>query len=230
MVMFKMRDSLSSVRYSPICNVLRQWKTLLIPIYYISTTINSLYLMFLHLTLTGQRDLHPVHLTVSYKLDTHTHTHKLDCILYTWLYPIHLTASYTLDCILYTWLHPIHLTVSYTLDCILYTWLYPIHLTASYTLDCILYTWLYPDGDVVYSLTLGTHADSEAYSSCRVRVYVCVYVWPLITAASHIGITKQRYQCVHSNTAIVLNFADFSKNASFKSYGVICLPREAPAS
>ena len=53
---------------------------------------------------------------------------------------------------------------------------------------------------------------------------------PLVTAASHIGITKQRYQRVHSNTAIVLNFADFPKNASFKSYGVICLPRAAPAS
>ena len=75
---------------------------------------------------------------------------------------------------------------------------------------------------------------SEGYSSCRVCMYVCVcvcvYVRPLITAASHIGITKQRYQRVHSNTAIVLNFVDFPKNASFKSYGVICLPRAAPAS
>ena len=59
---------------------------------------------------------------------------------------------------------------------------------------------------------------------------VCVCVCPFITAASHIGITKQRYQRIHSNTAIVLNFADFPKNASFKSYGVICLPRAAPAS
>ena len=58
-------------------------------------------------------------------------------------------------------------------------------------------------------------------------MYVCV---SLISAASHIGITKQRYQRIHSNTAIVLNFADFPKNASFKSYGVICLPRAAPAS
>ena len=33
MVAFKMRDSLPSARYSPICNVLRQWKTSLIPIY-----------------------------------------------------------------------------------------------------------------------------------------------------------------------------------------------------
>ena len=28
-----MRDSLPNARYSPICNVLRQWKTSLIPIY-----------------------------------------------------------------------------------------------------------------------------------------------------------------------------------------------------
>ena len=66
--------------------------------------------------------------------------------------------------------------------------------------------------------------------SVCVYVCVCMCVRPLITAASHIGITKQRYQRVHSNTAIVLNFADFPKNASFKSYGIICLPRAAPAS
>ena len=61
-----------------------------------------------------------------------------------------------------------------------------------------------------------------------VCVYVCVC--PLILAASHIVITKQRYQWVHSNTAIVLNFADFPKNTLFKSYGVICLPQAASAS
>ena len=33
MVVFKMRDSVPSARYSSICNVLRQWKTSLIPIY-----------------------------------------------------------------------------------------------------------------------------------------------------------------------------------------------------
>ena len=82
---------------------------------------------------------------------------------------------------------------------------------------------------------------SEGYCSCvyvcvymyvcvYACVYVCMYVSPLITAASHIGITKHRYQRLHSNTAIVLNFADFPKNASFKSYGVICLPLAAPAS
>ena len=87
---------------------------------------------------------------------------------------------------------------------------------------------------------------SEGYCSCPVCMYVCmyvcvyvcmcvcmyvcVYVCPLIPAASHIGITKERYQRILRNTGIVLNFVDFPKNASFKSYGVICLPRAAPAS
>ena len=69
--------------------------------------------------------------------------------------------------------------------------------------------------------------------ACAQRVLLelsCVYVCPLIPAASHVGITKQRYQRIHRNTGIVLNFADFPKNASLKSYGVICLPRAAPAS
>ena len=60
---------------------------------------------------------------------------------------------------------------------------------------------------------------------------VCIMcVCPLITAASHVGITKEIYQRIHSNTGIVLNVANFSKNATFKSYGVICLPPAAPAS
>ena len=73
---------------------------------------------------------------------------------------------------------------------------------------------------------------SEGYCSCPVCMYVCVYVYvcPLISAASHVGITKQIYQRIHRNAGIVLKFADFPKNASFKSYGVICLPRAAPAS
>ena len=33
MVVFKMRDSLPSPRYSAICNILHQWKTSLIPTY-----------------------------------------------------------------------------------------------------------------------------------------------------------------------------------------------------
>ena len=79
-------------------------------------------------------------------------------------------------------------------------------------------------------LTLGVHAHSEGYSSRRVCMCVCMCVCPLVTAASHIGITQQRYLLVHSNTAIVLNLADFPKNASFKSYGIICLPQAAPPS
>ena len=69
--------------------------------------------------------------------------------------------------------------------------------------------------------------------ACAARVTVvvlCVCVCPLIPVASHIGITKERYQRILRNTGIALNFADFPKNASFKSYGVICLPRAAPAS
>ena len=63
--------------------------------------------------------------------------------------------------------------------------------------------------------------------ACAARVTVvvlCVFVCPLIPAASHIGIAKERYQRIQRNTGIVLNFADFPKNASFKSYGVICDP------
>ena len=75
---------------------------------------------------------------------------------------------------------------------------------------------------------------SEGYCSCPVCmyvcVYVCVYVCPIIPAASHIGIAKERHQRILRNTGIVLNLADFPKNSSFKSYGVICLPRAAPAS
>ena len=52
--------------------------------------------------------------------------------------------------------------------------------------------------------------------ACTVRVtvvvlYVCVYVCPLIPAASHIGIAKERYQRILRNAGIVLNFADFPK-------------------
>ena len=58
----------------------------------------------------------------------------------------------------------------------------------------------------------------------------CMYVCPLISATSHIGITKERIQQIHRNIRIVLKFADFSKDASFKSYGIICLPQAVPAS
>ena len=64
-----------------------------------------------------------------------------------------------------------------------------------------------------------------------VHVRVCVCVWVCVRARVCVcTCTCVCVQRVHSNTAIVLNFADFPKNASFKSYGVICLPRPAPAS
>ena len=43
MVVFKMRDSVPSPRYSPVCNVLRQWKTSLIftyRVYRLNDTVN----------------------------------------------------------------------------------------------------------------------------------------------------------------------------------------------
>ena len=40
---------------------------------------------------------------------------------------------------------------------------------------------------------------SEGYCSCPVCMYVCVYLCPLIPAASHIGITKERYQQILRN-------------------------------
>ena len=45
MVVFKMRDSVPSARYPPICNVLRQWKTSLIPIYRIYRLYDNDYII-----------------------------------------------------------------------------------------------------------------------------------------------------------------------------------------
>ena len=79
-----------------------------------------------------------------------------------------------------------------------------------------------------------SHAIINPRRACAVRVTVvglcvCVCVHSK-SAASHIEITKERYQRIHRNTGTILNFADFPKNASFKSYGIICSPRAAPAS
>ena len=43
MMVFKMRDSVHSARYSPVCNVLRQWKTSLIPIYKVYRLYDIIY-------------------------------------------------------------------------------------------------------------------------------------------------------------------------------------------
>ena len=81
---------------------------------------------------------------------------------------------------------------------------------------------------------------SEGYCSCPVCMYVCmcvcVYVCMCVCVCVHSYLpphtleSQERYQRILRNTGIVLNCADFPKNASFKSYGVICLPRAAPAS
>ena len=81
----------------------------------------------------------------------------------------------------------------------------------------------------IYGISKWLHTTATARVKARCT-YVCMCMCPLIPAASHIGITKERYQRILRNTGIVLNFADFPKNASFKSYGVICLPRAALAS
>ena len=84
--------------------------------------------------------------------------------------------------------------------------------------------------EAIILLTLGRACAARVTVVVLCVCMLCVYVCPLIPAASHIGITKERYQRILRNTGIVLNFADFPKNASFKSYGVISLPRAAPAS
>ena len=62
------------------------------------------------------------------------------------------------------------------------------------------------------------------------RAAMDTVVAPCVCVCVHIGITKERYQQIHRNTGIIFNFAYFPKNALFKSYGVICLPRAALAS
>ena len=42
MVVFKMRESVPTARYSPVCNVLRQWKTSLILTYRVYRLYDSI--------------------------------------------------------------------------------------------------------------------------------------------------------------------------------------------
>ena len=71
---------------------------------------------------------------------------------------------------------------------------------------------------------------SEGYCSCPVCMYVCMCVHSYLPPHTLESQKIDSYQRILRNTGIVLNFADFPKNASFKSYGVICLPQAAPAS
>ena len=51
MVVFKMRDSVPSPRYSAICNVLRQWKTSLIPTYRVYRLYDNIVIIIMFLCL-----------------------------------------------------------------------------------------------------------------------------------------------------------------------------------
>ena len=46
MVVFKMRESVPIVRYSPVCNVLRQWKTSLILTYIVYRLYDRVYRLY----------------------------------------------------------------------------------------------------------------------------------------------------------------------------------------
>ena len=62
---------------------------------------------------------------------------------------------------------------------------------------------------------------------------VCMYVCVCIRSnlPPHIlEPKKEGYQRLHRKTGTILKCKYFAKNASFKSYGVICSPRAAPAS
>ena len=98
-------------------------------------------------------------------------------------------------------------------------------------------------GGLAYLLTLGAHACSEGYGSCPVCVCVCVsvrsFLPPCTYRSRNIGMyvwvhrDKGKYRYVQyvwvhrdkGKTFIILIIA---KNASFRSYGVICLPPMPP--
>ena len=71
---------------------------------------------------------------------------------------------------------------------------------------------------------------SEVYSSW----FVCMYVCMCSNLPTHTLESQERdiilYQRIYCNTGTISNFADFPKNASFKSYGVICSSQAALAS
>ena len=72
----------------------------------------------------------------------------------------------------------------------------------------------------------------------HVCMYACMYVCTYICMCVHSYLPPHTLESQKRDTnksiaiqgGIVLNFANFTKNALFKSYGMICLPRAAPAS
>ena len=110
MVVFKMRGSVPSARYSSICNVLRQWKTSLIPIYRVYRLYDTAY---------------------------YTAACVLYCSLCIILQSVYYTAAYVLYSVLYCSLCIILQPVYYTAACVLYCSLciiqQPVYYTAAYS-------------------------------------------------------------------------------------------------
>ena len=79
---------------------------------------------------------------------------------------------------------------------------------------------------IMITVHLGTlFINPRCACAARVTVVGCALICCL-THWNH----KREIPTDSSHTRTVLNFADFAKNASFESYGVICSPRAAPAS
>ena len=85
-----------------------------------------------------------------------------------------------------------------------------------------------PLPEEVRFLTFGAHARSEGYCSCLVCVCVCVYV--CVSVRSFLPPRASRPRNIgtymfHRDTENTFIIVIFAKNISFRSYGVICLPR-----
>ena len=65
MVVFKMRESVPTARYSPVCNVLRQWKTSLILTYRVFRVLILILLQWTYrdsvLSSDARLHVHPIH-------------------------------------------------------------------------------------------------------------------------------------------------------------------------
>ena len=71
---------------------------------------------------------------------------------------------------------------------------------------------------------------SEGHCSWFVCMFVCVCVRSNLPPHTLESQKRDTNIIIYCNTGTILNFADFAKNALFKSCGVISSPRAAPAS
>ena len=83
-------------------------------------------------------------------------------------------------------------------------------------------------GGLAYLLTLGAHACSEGYGSCPVCVCVCVSVRSFLPPCTYRSRNIGTYVWVHRDKGKTFIILIIAKNASFRSYGVICLPPMPP--